>query len=181
MYNHPNCCIVFPIIRKFIHFTHHSESHFNYSNTIYSVFKVPETPIWLLSKHRDEEALRALQWLRGWVSEEEIKKEFNELKNYREYANACLECRLSKNQCTHPLPTLWQKFTALFQSSSMKPMLIITVCTFFTSVIGAHSLNPYLAQILNTFQTPLEPTKSSVSYIDSTTIIINYVGLIFKI
>lgn len=131
-------------------------------NGFYLNSKVPETPIWLLSKHRDEEASNALQWLRGWVSEEEIQQELKELKSYREYANACPECRLSSSKCTHPLPTLWEKFTALFQASSMKPMLIITVCAFFTSTIGAHSLNPYLAQILNTFQTPLEPKKSSV-------------------
>lgn len=38
----------------------------------------------MLSKGRKEEALQALCWLRGWVAEEKVKAEFEELSRYTE-------------------------------------------------------------------------------------------------
>jgi SP family facilitated glucose transporter-like MFS transporter 8 len=43
---------------------------------------MPETPIWLLSRGRKEDAERALCWLRGWVTPDVVKEEFHELVAY---------------------------------------------------------------------------------------------------
>lgn len=53
------------------------------------LFQLPETPIWLLSKERYNEALKNLQWLRGWVSPEAVEPELSQLKEISEASNAC--------------------------------------------------------------------------------------------
>lgn len=96
------------------------------------------------------------------MSEKEIQNELDELKRYRDYANSCGQCRISESQCTHSNPSLMEKIRDLRQTSYMKPMLIIALCSFFTHFTGAHHLNPYLAQVLNTFQTPMQPSRATV-------------------
>lgn len=135
---------------------------FGYLISLSLVIKVPETPIWLLSRHRDEEASKSLRWLRGWVSESEIEKELNDLKEYREFANSCSDCQALKIKCDHPLPSLLDKFKGLFQASYAKPMLIMAMSTFFTFFTAIYHFIPFLAQVLNTYETPVSPTNSMV-------------------
>ncbi|XP_018912975.2 facilitated trehalose transporter Tret1 isoform X2 [Bemisia tabaci] len=52
--------------------------------TLIAISQVPETPTWLLSKGRNEEAKKSLQWLRGWVPVGLIMDEFDQLKRYNE-------------------------------------------------------------------------------------------------
>jgi SP family facilitated glucose transporter-like MFS transporter 8 len=48
---------------------------------------MPETPIWLLSRGRYEDAEKALCWLRGWVTPDVVREEFNQLVMYSNAVN----------------------------------------------------------------------------------------------
>lgn len=43
-------------------------------------------------------------------------------------------------------------------------MMIITIASFFSGFTGAHHVNPYVVQILNTYQTPMSPNNVTVGY-----------------
>lgn len=127
------------------------------------LIQIPETPTWLLLKNRDEEALKSLCWLRGWTSKEAVRDEFETLKAYRESTNKCSQCQRDQIICTHPPPTLMDKFNAMFKSSCMRPILIFTICSLFTNFSGLHHVFPFSVQILNTFNCPFNPNKAIVN------------------
>lgn len=53
---------------------------------------IPETPIWLLTKKRNDEAKKNLAWLRGWTTLEKVDEEFQEIVDHvnSESVNICL-------------------------------------------------------------------------------------------
>lgn len=120
--------------------------------------------MWLLSKNRESDALKSLQWLRGWVSENIVKTEFDEAKRYSEYSNACASCIKAKLKCLHPPPTLKEKFTELLRKRTLKPFTILVIISFIGHFSGMYQLLPYTVQILDSYGSPMSPNWASVSY-----------------
>lgn len=117
----------------------------------------------MLSKGRDEAAMKSLQWLRGWVPEKVVQDEFNTIKQFKMASNACSACEKAKIKCQHPPPTLLQNLKQLFRKRTLKPFLIVMICSCTGFHSGTHHLLPFIVQILKAYRSPMSPNLATVA------------------
>lgn len=120
---------------------------------------MPETPLFLLSRNRQEDALKSLQWLRGWVDAATVQNEFNDLQRSRITAQICYQCEKQNEICQHPPPTMQQKIRDLFRRRTLRPFVLISCLFFFAAFCGLSPYRPYLVQILFFYQSPIDPNE----------------------
>lgn len=118
--------------------------------------KVPETPLWLLSKKRENEALVSLQWLRGWVSPKSVENEFNEMKRYSESSNSCATCLKVVVKCSHPPAALREKIKELTRKRTIRPFLVVFFCFAVMQFSGVNPIRTYMVQIIRALEIPID-------------------------
>lgn len=68
-------------------------------------FQVPETPVWLLSRGREKDALDSLCKIRGWTTPDYVREEFDQLIDYSKKLQNCIICyelhKLETQNCEH--------------------------------------------------------------------------------
>lgn len=127
------------------------------------ILQIPETPLWLLSKNRPDDAQKSLQWLRGWVSKDVIAEEFNQLQRYSERSQSCNICVKQKKECTHQeKATLKSKFAELIRKRTLKPFGLVFFL-FFLSQFTSMGMRPYIVQIFEAYKTPIQADLATVS------------------
>lgn len=117
--------------------------------------QIPESPLWLMSKNRPEEAKKSLQCLRGGVSVESIQKEFSELQTYSEASRACTPCAKQSIKCNHPKATFWERIKELTRKCTLKPFILIVSLQFFLEFSGIMVWMPYIIPVLKAHGIPL--------------------------
>ncbi|XP_058822151.1 facilitated trehalose transporter Tret1-like [Topomyia yanbarensis] len=132
--------------------------------TMIAICFVPETPMWLLSKNREEDARKSLQWLRGWVSPAAVEKEFQEMQRYNTNAAKCTVCQKSQSaRCEHPPPTEWMKLQELMRKRNLRPFVLVMLLFLFGQLSGLTGMRPYLVQIFQAYGVPLDANWATVS------------------
>nr|XP_023016951.1 facilitated trehalose transporter Tret1-like isoform X1 [Leptinotarsa decemlineata] len=107
---------------------------------------IPETPVWLITKKRLEEAKKSLAWLRGWTSVENIEDEFQVL--YKEITidgddgKELLSNKLLNMKLFGKLNFIW-------------PYSLITLAFVLCHFNGNSALQVYAIKVFKTFKTPL--------------------------
>lgn len=125
--------------------------------------QIPETPIWLLSKNRQTEALKSLQWLRGWVDPSVVQTEFDELQRSKINAQTCYNCEKRHELCHHPLPSIGDKIRDLFRRRTLRPFILIASLYVISVFAGITPFRPYIVQILCYYQSPID-ANNAVAY-----------------
>lgn len=125
-------------------------------------FQVPETPIWLLFKNRSNDAIKALQWLRGWVPSGAVMNEFDAMQKYKDSVQSCYVCEKQKNACPHRELTIQNRVNELFRRSTLLPFILLTFMFFIAQFCGMFAMRPYIGQILVAYRSPVEPKVVTV-------------------
>lgn len=119
-------------------------------------FQIPETPQWLLSRDRPADAMKSLQWLRGWVQPIDVQTEFNYLQYHKTVTYVCHECEKQSTPCNHPPPKIMDRFRDFFRRKTLVPFVIVS-SQFFISAFLESAFRPYFVQILHDFESSIDP------------------------
>lgn len=123
--------------------------------------QVPETPIWLLFKNRSDDAIRALQWLRGWVPAAAVMDEFIALQKYKVRVQSCA-CEEQKKSCTHGDSNFSERVKDFFRRPTLLPFILLTFMFFIAQFCGIFAMRPYIVRILFAYRSPVEPQVVTV-------------------
>lgn len=130
--------------------------------SIISLCFVPESPTWLIREERFREAVKALQWLRGWVSEQYIEEEFNRL--YDELiTQPALEERAEEAHLSGvSRKTCFTRFRMFRKRSFLVPFLLVAFTFFVGHFSGKTSLQTYAVQIFHTLKAPINKYHATI-------------------
>uniref|UniRef100_A0A2S2NU48 Facilitated trehalose transporter Tret1 n=2 Tax=Schizaphis graminum TaxID=13262 RepID=A0A2S2NU48_SCHGA len=107
------------------------------------VMLIPESPIWLIAKGKNEKAKKALCWVRGWVNPEIVKTEYLELIRYNELSGT------RNGKVNIEYDSLSSKLSQLKDPSVYRPLGLVMIVFFISYIICLLPCKPYFSQIMN--------------------------------
>ncbi|XP_013139502.1 PREDICTED: facilitated trehalose transporter Tret1-like [Papilio polytes] len=124
------------------------------------VLLVPETPVWLLSRGREKDALNSLCKLRGWTTPEHVREEFDQLVDYSKKLQNCVICYKLYNRdtqtCEHvtmnPIRRSMYKFRyVMLAKETLRPLIFVMVYFMFYVMSGLTPIKPNMVNICGAF------------------------------
>lgn len=114
-----------------------------------------------MTRDRNADAMKSLQWLRGWVSAAHVQTEYNELRQYVTKSMACGRCKRMSAPCLHTTG-FWTRSLEIVQPNTSRPMAIVAMCFMLSLSCNLSAVQPFLVQVLTVFRVPMDANYVSV-------------------
>lgn len=141
------------------------------------IFFIPETPVWLLSKKKHNEAYEAVQWLNGWVKTKSVNEEFKAEEQYANLAIKCLDCQGAQLNCYHLQDSVCDGIKELNSRSTRLPIVVFLVYSFLIAFSGYPGMHSYLTSLFQTYSSPIN-IGLAIVLVGIISILSNILGLI---
>ncbi|XP_061704521.1 facilitated trehalose transporter Tret1-like [Cydia pomonella] len=114
---------------------------------VIALFFVPESPHWLVSRKRYDEAKSSLQWLRGWTHSSAVEKELRDIQAL--YKN-------KKVQSEDSDETIREKLSYYLERTFLIPFFLVSYCFFIGHFSGMTTLQTYAVSIFQMLEAPID-------------------------
>ncbi|KAM8701703.1 hypothetical protein ACLKA7_011558 [Drosophila subpalustris] len=122
---------------------------------------VPESPVWLIRERRFLDAVKALQWLRGWVSEKTVETEFKQL--YDELITQKSARKTVEDQVSSSVGhSLKKKLHMWHKRSFVVPFLLVLLTFFICHFSGKTPIRSYAVLIFATLKAPMDKNSATI-------------------
>ncbi|XP_034839210.1 facilitated trehalose transporter Tret1-like isoform X1 [Maniola hyperantus] len=114
---------------------------------VLALFFVPESPHWLVSRKRIEDARKSLQWLRGWTNPEAVEGELKDIQALFKRKQA---------QTGDQEETLSEKMSLYLDRSFLLPFFLVSYTFFVGHFSGMTTLQTYAVSIFQMLEAPID-------------------------
>ncbi|XP_077289108.1 facilitated trehalose transporter Tret1-like [Arctopsyche grandis] len=132
--------------------------------TAFLIIIIPETPVWLISKGRMDDAMKSLCWIRGWCKPADVQKEFEDIVAYQKNSSRCQLCmamNIIDVKCAHRKTGFSGKIKTVYYDMARKeilrPLLLLMFMFAITAFVGLSAIRPNVIKIYSSFGIPIDP------------------------
>ncbi|XP_030766690.1 facilitated trehalose transporter Tret1-like [Sitophilus oryzae] len=127
------------------------------------LFFVPESPYWLISKNRFEEAQKSTAWLRGWLEIEEVEHEFKELCEQLKKSGTSRNTFSAENRgFIEKLKKAKQNLTMYTKKPFLWPFSLVSLTFALGHFSGMTTLQTYAVNIFATLKAPIDKYYATI-------------------
>ncbi|OXU19643.1 hypothetical protein TSAR_011857 [Trichomalopsis sarcophagae] len=121
---------------------------------------VPNSPHWLASKNRIDDARKSLAWYRGWTTPDSIKSEIESLKKWNMTDNSSANVRNNGNYNT--ITRLKNVFKPYLHRTFYIPLATSCYIFFINTFGGSHTVQVFSAVLFTQVRSPLEVHSATI-------------------